>query len=69
MEGECGLAPKLREDAGEKVNVNHEENEDVGRGCGCPAGCRPEKDNRGKNVAHGHDKDSRKEKDQAMMGT
>lgn len=45
MEGECGLAPKLREDAGEKVNVNHEENEDVGRGCGCPAGCRPEKDN------------------------
>lgn len=44
LEGGCGLAPKLREDAGEKVDVDHEENEDVGRGCGCRTGCRPEKD-------------------------
>lgn len=45
--GGCGLAPKLGEDAGEKVDADPEENEDVGRGCGCQTGCGPEKDDHG----------------------
>lgn len=46
-EVECGLGPKHGEDVDEKVDVGHEENEDVEtgnhkktaqRGCGCQTG-------------------------------